>query len=85
MPGLKVGLFCTTPGVELARTLPSDKRAMEMLLTAEPVPAEQALQWGLFNRVYDQNEINDKTIELAEKITKFSSDVVALGLIFIKL
>lgn len=39
MTGLKVGMFCGTPGVELVRTLPSTKKCMEMLLVSEPLEA----------------------------------------------
>ena len=31
-PGVKWGLFCSTPGVELIRSISSHKKAMEMLL-----------------------------------------------------
>ena len=51
--GAKVGIFCTTPAVELSRVV-STKLAMEMLLTGEPITAEQAQQAGLVNRVVDE-------------------------------
>ena len=49
-PGVKIGLFCTTPMVEVARVV-GRTRAMEMLLTGEPIDAHAALDWGLVNRV----------------------------------
>jgi enoyl-CoA hydratase/carnithine racemase len=48
--GVNYGIFCSTPGVPLARNV-SRKRAMEMLLTGEPIDAATALAWGLVNRV----------------------------------
>ncbi|KAL6041082.1 Enoyl-CoA hydratase domain-containing protein 3, mitochondrial [Balamuthia mandrillaris] len=50
-PGVKIGLFCTTPGVAIARSLSSSKKAMEMLLTGEPISANEAYLFGLVNRV----------------------------------
>src|SRR5262245_19676895 len=47
-PGVRIGLFCTTPMVEVARVV-GRKRAMELLLTGEPVDAATALEWGLAN------------------------------------
>jgi hypothetical protein len=37
---VKIGLFCTTPSVELARVMPT-KQAMEMLLTGDLMSAQQ--------------------------------------------
>ena len=48
-PGVRIGLFCSTPMVPLTRAI-GRKRAMEMLLTAEPITAEVALEWGLVNQ-----------------------------------
>src|SRR5690606_34652043 len=50
VPGGKGGWFCTTPGVALARAI-GRKRALEMLLTGDPIAAATALGWGLVNRV----------------------------------
>src|SRR5437867_12256173 len=49
-PGVKIGLFCTTPMVALTRAI-GRKRAMEMLLTGTPIDAPTAAEWGLINRV----------------------------------
>src|SRR5262249_43329782 len=45
-PGVKIGLFCTTPGVALARAV-GPKKAMEMLLTGTPIDARTAEAAGL--------------------------------------
>ncbi len=49
-PGVKIGLFCSTPMVELSRAV-GRKRALEMLLTGTPIDAHTAADWGLVNRV----------------------------------
>src|SRR5208283_321084 len=45
-PGVKIGLFCSTPMVALSRAI-GRKRALEMLLTGEFVDARTAAEWGL--------------------------------------
>src|SRR6516165_627038 len=49
-PGVKIGLFCSTPAVALARAVTS-KKAMEMLLTGDAITAGEAERVGLVNRV----------------------------------
>src|SRR5207244_10908118 len=57
MPGINVGVFCSTPAVGVARNV-GRKRAMEMLLTGEPIDAQTALSWGLVNRVVPAAELD---------------------------
>src|SRR5215468_10312478 len=57
LPGVNIGVFCTTPAVGVVRNI-GRKRAMEMLLTAELVDAPQALAWGLVNRVVGAAELD---------------------------
>jgi len=77
-PGVKIGLFCTTPMVALSRAV-GRKRAMEMLLTGKLVDAATAAEWGLVNRVVPAAELQSATRELAAKIAEASSFTVALG------
>jgi enoyl-CoA hydratase/carnithine racemase len=77
-PGVKIGLFCTTPMVALSRAV-GRKRAMEMLLTGKLVDAATAAEWGLVNRVVPAAELESATRELALKIAEASSFTVALG------
>ena len=60
-PGVKIGLFCTTPGVAVARAVPQ-KKAMEMLLTGAPISAQEALECGLVNRVVPPQELAEKVM-----------------------
>ncbi len=77
-PGVRIGLFCTTPMVALTRAI-GRKRAMEMLLTGEFVDAQTAADWGLVNSVVAPERLHDATMELARKIAEASSFVVGLG------
>ena len=77
-PGVKIGLFCTTPMVALTRAI-GRKRAMEMLLTGEFVDAERAASWGLVNRVVAPERLHDEVLALAGKIAEASGFVVGLG------
>ncbi|MDX2152685.1 MAG: enoyl-CoA hydratase [Bryobacteraceae bacterium] len=77
-PGVKIGLFCTTPMVALTRAI-SRKRAMEMLLTGRAVDAATAAEWGLVNRVVPAENLREETRRLAESIAAASSLTVGLG------
>jgi enoyl-CoA hydratase/carnithine racemase len=77
-PGVKIGLFCTTPMVALTRNI-GRKRALQMLLTGELVPARTAADWGLVNQAVPAAELPSATRTLAEKVAAASSTVVAIG------
>jgi enoyl-CoA hydratase/carnithine racemase len=77
-PGVKIGLFCTTPMVALTRAI-GRKRALEMLLTGELVDARTAADWGLINQVVPASGLAAATRKLAAKVADSSSLVVALG------
>ena len=77
-PGVQIGLFCTTPGVAVARAV-MPKKAMEMLLTGTPIPAQEALEFGLINRVVPQEELEERVMALARQISNASSHTLAIG------
>jgi enoyl-CoA hydratase/carnithine racemase len=77
-PGVKIGLFCSTPMVPVSRAI-GRKRAMEMLLTGEPIDARTALDWGLVNRVVAQEELERTVVELVQTLAKSSAYTVATG------
>jgi enoyl-CoA hydratase/carnithine racemase len=77
-PGVKIGLFCTTPMVALSRVI-GRKRALEMLLTGEMIDAHRAAEWGLVNRVVPAGQLQQETRQLAGRIAQASDMVVALG------
>ena len=77
-PGVKIGLFCSTPMVALSRAI-GRKHAMEMLLSGQPIDAHTAAGWGLVNRVVADSELALETRKLALLIADASSLTVALG------
>jgi enoyl-CoA hydratase/carnithine racemase len=77
-PGVKIGLFCTTPMVPLTRAI-GRKRAFEMLVTGEMVDAKTAAGWGLVNRVVPAAELRAETRKLAGRVAEASSLVMAIG------
>ncbi|MGH7786419.1 MAG: enoyl-CoA hydratase [Candidatus Binatia bacterium] len=77
-PGVKIGLFCTTPMVALTRAV-GRKRAMEMLLGGQPIDADTAADWGLVNRVVPAARLAEETRALARQIADASRLTVGLG------
>ena len=77
-PGVKIGLFCTTPMVALTRAI-GRKRAMEMLLSGRMIDARTAADWGLINRVVPAAALETETSQLACEITTASSFTIGLG------
>jgi enoyl-CoA hydratase/carnithine racemase len=78
VPGGRGGWFCTTPGVALARAV-GRKRAIEMLLTGDPIDAPTAAAWGLVNRVVPDAEVPRATRELLGRATRGSARAKGLG------
>ena len=77
-PGVNIGLFCSTPMVALSRAV-ERKHAMEMLLTGDVIPAQDAVRLGLINRVTSHNELKAVTQELAQKIASKSGTAIKIG------
>jgi enoyl-CoA hydratase/carnithine racemase len=77
-PGVKIGLFCTTPMVALSRAV-GRKRALQMLLTGEMISAVTAADWGLINMVVPADELTEQSRKFATRIAEASSLTVALG------
>jgi len=78
LPGIKSGIFCTTPGVGVARNL-ARKHALEMLFTGDLIDAKTALSWGLVNRVVPPAALGAEVDKLAGKILAHSAAVVGMG------
>jgi enoyl-CoA hydratase/carnithine racemase len=77
-PGVRIGLFCSTPMVAVSRAI-GRKRALEMLLTGEPIDASQAADWGLVNGVVPASQLREATRKLAARIAESSAFTVAIG------
>ena len=77
-PGVRIGLFCTTPMVEVARSV-GRKRAMELLLTGDPIDAATAADWGLVNRVVPAERLDEEAAGLAARVAEASGLTLGLG------
>jgi enoyl-CoA hydratase/carnithine racemase len=78
MPGINIGVFCSTPAVGVVRNV-GRKRAMEMLLTGETIDAQTALAWGLVNRVVPAARLDAEIARFTDIILSRSSAAVHLG------
>jgi enoyl-CoA hydratase/carnithine racemase len=77
-PGVKIGLFCTTPGVAVSRAV-GPKKAMEMLLTGAPITAAEAERAGLVNKVVPPDRLAEETMALARQIVAASAYTLGIG------
>lgn len=77
-PGVRIGLFCTTPMVALTRAV-GRKRALAMLLTGDMIDAHTAADWGLINKVVAASELRAETRKLAERVAQASPLTVSIG------
>ncbi|HEX4112094.1 MAG TPA: enoyl-CoA hydratase [Stellaceae bacterium] len=77
-PGVNIGLFCSTPMVALSRAV-GRKQAMEMLLTGDLIPAQEAHRLGLVNRVMPAADLDEAVTSLARQIAAKSPLTVAIG------
>lgn len=78
IPGGKGGLFCHTPAVAIARSMPR-KFALEMAMTGDVITAETALRWGLVNEVVDDDRLDEAVADLLGRATRGSAFSKALG------
>ncbi len=77
-PGVKIGLFCTTPMVPLVRIV-GRRRALEMLLTGRFVTAHEAERYGLVNRVVAMESLTEEARRFAMEIAQYSRFTVGFG------
>ena len=77
-PGVRIGLFCSTPMVAVSRNI-GRKRAMEMLLTGKPIDARTAAEWGLVNRVVPADKLDEEVLGLARQIASSSPLILQIG------
>ena len=77
-PGVKIGLFCSTPMVAVSRAI-GRKRALQMLLTGEVIDAATAADWGLVNEVVSVDQVGVRAHEIAASIAAASPLTVRIG------
>jgi len=77
-PGVKIGLFCSTPMVPLSRII-GRRRALDMLLTGRFISAQEAERFGLVNKVVEPNKLDEETKKWAQEIAKNSRFTLSFG------
>ncbi len=78
MPGVNIGVFCSTPAVGVVRNI-GRKRAMEMLLTGEMIDARTALAWGLVNRVVPADALDAEIRRFTDIVLARSPAAIRIG------
>jgi enoyl-CoA hydratase/carnithine racemase len=76
--GVRYGLFCSTPGVAVARNV-GRKNAMDMLLTGRFVDAATAERWGLINRAVPLAQLDAEVMALVKELAQLSRYALTLG------
>jgi enoyl-CoA hydratase/carnithine racemase len=76
--GVRYGLFCSTPGVAVARNV-GRKNAMEMLLTGKFVDAATAERWGLINRAVPLGQLDAEVDALVKELAQLSRYALRIG------
>src|SRR6266702_7956525 len=76
--GVRYGLFCSTPGVAVARNV-GRKNAMEMLLTGDFIDAATAVEWGLINRAVPRERLDDEVMVLVNQLAQHSRYALQIG------
>ena len=77
--GAGVGIFCSTPGIPLARTVPR-KMSAYMLLTGKPISAEEALRSGLISKLLpDEESLEAEVRDICQAVASKPKGVIALG------
>ena len=77
-PGVRLGIFCTTPAIPLVRAI-GRKRALEMLFTGRMISAKEAEQFGLVNKVVPMDRLEEEAKTMAEKIAEASALTLKIG------
>ena len=77
-PGVNIGLFCSTPMVAVSRKI-NRKAMMKMLLTGEPIKANDAKEIGLINDCFNKSKLNREVLKIARKIASKSNLTIKIG------
>ncbi len=76
-PEIKLGVFPPLGAVVYPRVI-GPRRAMELLLTGDPISAVQAQQMGLVNRVVPREKLKETVDTLVKRISEQSGPVLTL-------
>ena len=83
-PEVNLGIIPGYGGSQRLARLINTGRAMEYILTADMISADEAYRIGLVNKVYTQNELLDKAIEMAKKITMKGQQAIRMAVKAVK-
>ena len=72
LPELQLGIIPGFAGTQRLPRYVGTAKAAEMMFTSDPISGVEAVQWGLANRSYSDEDLLPKTLELAKKIAKKS-------------
>ena len=72
LPELQLGIIPGFAGTQRLPRYVGVAKAAEMMFTSEPISGTEAVQWGLANRAFSDEELLPKTLEIAKKIAKKS-------------
>lgn len=78
-PEVNLGIIPGYGGTQRLTRLINSGRAMEYILTGDMIDSAEALRIGLVNKVYPQNELLPKALEMAEKISSKAGNAVRLA------
>ena len=78
-PEIKLGIIPGGGGTQRLTRLVGEGKAMELILTGEMISADEAKQLGLVNHVFAPEELEAKTMELANKIAELSPVALAMA------
>ena len=80
LPELQLGLIPGFAGTQRLPRYVGMPKAAEMLLTSDPITGEEAVQVGLANKAFTEQELLSSTLEIARKIAKKSPVAVKAAL-----
>jgi enoyl-CoA hydratase/carnithine racemase len=75
---INVGLICLGPAAPLARNV-GRKKALEMVLLGDIIPAAEAQRLGLVNKVVPPDQLEAATLELATRLAAKSPLALQIG------
>jgi len=78
-PEIKLGLIPGGGGTQRLPRLVGEGKALELILTGDMVDAEEARRLGLVNQVVAPEELETRTMELADRIAEFSPVALAMA------
>jgi len=80
LPEVKVGLYAAAGGLQRLTRSIGIKKATEMIITGDLIEATSALNYGLVNYVLPAEQVMDKALELADKVSAVSPTAVSTSL-----